>query len=144
MKTVFSCAVVFLLLAVASPTSDGQGRKLKIYISADMEGVVGAVTSDQLGPTDVSDDDVAVFIYTSGTTGAPKAVMQTHRTYVLTGQAFPWWTGLTDQDRLMTPLPLSARSTASTISRRRCSISSSAPIHTVSKFCWGPTTCSTA
>ena len=62
--------------------------------------------SDQLGPTDVSDDDVAVFIYTSGTTGAPKAVMQTHRTYVLTGQAFPWWTGLTDQDRLMTPLPL--------------------------------------
>jgi D-amino peptidase len=51
MKTVFSCAVVFLLLAVAAPTPGGQSRKLKIYISADMEGVVGAVTSDQLGPT---------------------------------------------------------------------------------------------
>ncbi len=25
--------------------------KLKVYISADMEGVVGTVTSDQLGPT---------------------------------------------------------------------------------------------
>jgi D-amino peptidase len=28
-----------------------QTRKMKIYISADMEGVVGAVTGDQLGPT---------------------------------------------------------------------------------------------
>jgi crotonobetaine/carnitine-CoA ligase len=62
--------------------------------------------SDQLERTVVGDDDVAVFIYTSGTTGAPKAVMQTHRTYVLTGEAFPWWAGLTTEDRLMTPLPL--------------------------------------
>jgi D-amino peptidase len=50
MRVVVSCAVVFLLLAVTSPALDAQGRKLKIYISADMEGVVGAVTSDQLGP----------------------------------------------------------------------------------------------
>jgi carnitine-CoA ligase len=61
---------------------------------------------DDLGPTSVADDDVAVFIYTSGTTGAPKAVMQTHRTYVLTGEAFPWWLGLTGDDRLLTSLPL--------------------------------------
>jgi len=32
-----------------TPTSQAQ-RKLKIYISADMEGVVGVVTADQLGP----------------------------------------------------------------------------------------------
>src|SRR3989442_15599169 len=32
-----------------TPTSEAQ-RKLKIYISADMEGVVGVVTADQLGP----------------------------------------------------------------------------------------------
>ncbi len=54
----------------------------------------------------VTADDVATLIYTSGTTGRPKAVMQTHRTYVLTGQAFPWWLGLTDRDRLLTCLPL--------------------------------------
>src|SRR6185436_10359633 len=30
--------------------AEAQNRKLKIYISADMEGVVGAVTGDQLGP----------------------------------------------------------------------------------------------
>jgi len=37
------------LAACLTPTSQAQ-RKLKIYISADMEGVVGVVTADQLGP----------------------------------------------------------------------------------------------
>ncbi len=37
------------LVACLTPTSQAQ-RKLKIYISADMEGVVGVVTADQLGP----------------------------------------------------------------------------------------------
>ncbi len=40
-----------LLLTVGGPASvSGQGPGLKLYISADMEGVVGAVTGDQLGP----------------------------------------------------------------------------------------------
>lgn len=55
---------------------------------------------------DIAPDSVASFIYTSGTTGPPKAVMQTHRSYVLTGQAFPFWLGLTPEDRLFTCLPL--------------------------------------
>jgi crotonobetaine/carnitine-CoA ligase len=32
--------------------------------------------------------------------------MQTHRTYILTAEAFPWWVGLSDQDVLYCPLPL--------------------------------------
>lgn len=45
--------LVFLMVALLcclSYTSPAQTRKLKIYISADMEGVVGVVTADQLGP----------------------------------------------------------------------------------------------
>ena len=38
-----------LPLLLAAPVAEAQ-RPLKVYISADMEGVVGAVTGDQLGP----------------------------------------------------------------------------------------------
>lgn len=40
---------VFYFGTTATPLS-GQQRPLKLYISADMEGVVGAVTGEQLGP----------------------------------------------------------------------------------------------
>lgn len=53
----------------------------------------------------VAPDDVCVLIATSGTTGAPKAVMQTHRTYTLTAESFPSWLGLTNADRLLATLP---------------------------------------
>ncbi|HSO40600.1 MAG TPA: AMP-binding protein, partial [Labilithrix sp.] len=55
---------------------------------------------------DVQPDDVCVLLATSGTTGAPKAVMQTHRTYTLTAEAFPSWLGLGEADRLLVALPL--------------------------------------
>jgi crotonobetaine/carnitine-CoA ligase len=55
---------------------------------------------------DVRPDDVAVLIATSGTTGTPKAVMQTHRTFALTAEAFPSWVGLGESDRLLAALPL--------------------------------------
>jgi D-amino peptidase len=42
--------LVLVVAACVSVSSPAQTRKLKIYISADMEGVVGAVTGDQLGP----------------------------------------------------------------------------------------------
>ncbi len=45
-------------------------------------------------------------IPTSGTTGRSKLVMQTHLAYVLAGEGFPYWMGLTSGDRLMTSLPL--------------------------------------
>lgn len=44
-------ALFFLILGVCIVNgADAQQDKLKIYISADMEGVVGAVTGEQLGP----------------------------------------------------------------------------------------------
>lgn len=57
-------------------------------------------------PVSLDGDDVISLIYTSGTTGKPKGVMQTHRNYVLTGQAYPAWMGMERGDRIYACLPL--------------------------------------
>jgi crotonobetaine/carnitine-CoA ligase len=65
-----------------------------------------AVAPDDADPPDIDPSDIAVMIPTSGTTGRSKLVMQTHLAYVLAGEGFPFWLGLTSDDRLMTSLPL--------------------------------------
>jgi crotonobetaine/carnitine-CoA ligase len=62
--------------------------------------------ADGKGPVAVDPEDVAVMIPTSGTTGRSKLVTQTHLAYVMAGEGFPHWMGLTGDDRLMTSLPL--------------------------------------
>jgi crotonobetaine/carnitine-CoA ligase len=59
---------------------------------------------DGTGPA--AEGDAAVLIPTSGTTGRSKLVTQTHRAYVMGAEGFPWWMELTEDDRLMTSLPL--------------------------------------
>lgn len=54
----------------------------------------------------IAPTDPAVALATSGTTGAPKAVLQTHRTYVLTAEAYASWIGLLPSDRVLVTLPL--------------------------------------
>lgn len=44
MRRSFACFLLFLSVSLAQP------RKLKVYISVDMEGIAGVVTDDQLGP----------------------------------------------------------------------------------------------
>jgi carnitine-CoA ligase len=90
---------------------------------AELDGLVGqvepglVVTDAELGellsepgeldgPGPATHDDAAVLIPTSGTTGRSKLVTQTHRAYAMAGEGFPWWLGLTEDDRLMTSLPL--------------------------------------
>lgn len=89
------------------PLAEAAGREL----AADERPVLvspAAVAAAGAGApqADVSPDDVAVLIATSGTTGAPKAVMQTHRTFTLTAEAFPAWLGLGADDVLLGTLPL--------------------------------------
>lgn len=47
----FGCALVLLAVAAVSPRAAQAQRALKVYISVDMEGITGVVSSDQLGPT---------------------------------------------------------------------------------------------
>lgn len=67
---------------------------------------LAAAEPDGRGPATVDPTDVAVMIPTSGTTGRSKLVMQTHLAYVMAGEGFPHWMGITADDRLMTSLPL--------------------------------------
>jgi hypothetical protein len=55
MKSCAICLAILLLSFVAS--TQAQEKKMKIYISADMEGVVGVVTNEQLGPQASSIND---------------------------------------------------------------------------------------
>jgi D-amino peptidase len=47
----FSLVCLMILLSGVGLTVGAQEKKMKIYISADMEGVVGAVSGDQLSPS---------------------------------------------------------------------------------------------
>ena len=61
---------------------------------------------EALAKVDISDEDIAICIYTSGTTDRPKAVLNSHKSWVLTGEAYAYTVGITPEDRVMTPNPL--------------------------------------
>jgi carnitine-CoA ligase len=58
------------------------------------------------GGRGVRGTDPISFISTSGTTGRPKAVMQTHNNYVLTGEGYARWVELRPGERIYVCLPL--------------------------------------
>lgn len=83
----------------------------RTFALGDLDGVVDFVAAAGAAggtppPVDLRGDDLVSLIYTSGTTGYPKGVMQTHRNYVLTGQAYPHWMGTERGDRIYACLPL--------------------------------------
>jgi carnitine-CoA ligase len=88
------------------PAVDEAGRKAgSTTLRVDVSELFMA-PADGRGPANVDPSDVAVMIPTSGTTGRSKLVMQTQFAYVMAGEGFPHWLGLTGDDRLMTSLPL--------------------------------------
>lgn len=81
---------------------DSAAPEARVALAGDL--VAGDIVA--VPPIAARSDDVAVMIPTSGTTGRSKLVMQTQRAYAMAGEGFPFWMGLTEDDRLMTSLPL--------------------------------------
>jgi D-amino peptidase len=76
-------ALLLLGLAVAA---NAQGTKMKIYISVDMEGVVGAVTGEQLGPTGFEYQRFREFM-TQETNAAIEAAFEAGATEIVVGDS---------------------------------------------------------
>ena len=60
----------------------------------------------ELPEVSITEDDPAVCIYTSGTTDRPKGVLNSHKNWVLTGEAYAFTVRITPDDRVMTSNPL--------------------------------------
>ena len=56
--------------------------------------------------TDVGLEDEAIIIYTSGTTGKPKGCLLTHGNVIANARQITQWLGFTEDDRLLTIMPL--------------------------------------
>jgi long-chain acyl-CoA synthetase len=56
--------------------------------------------------TDIEPEDDAIIIYTSGTTGKPKGCLLTHRNVIANARQISQWLGFTENDRLLTLMPL--------------------------------------
>ncbi len=57
-------------------------------------------------PAPSTPDTHAGYIQSSGSTGKPKFIIQTHGMYTLAAEGFPYWLGLTEDDVMLTSLPL--------------------------------------
>lgn len=58
------------------------------------------------GLSDIDRDSEAIIIYTSGTTGKPKGCLLTHGNLLANARQISQWLGFTENDRLLTIMPL--------------------------------------
>lgn len=63
-------------------------------------------SSTSLSLSDIDLDDHAIIIYTSGTTGKPKGCLLTHGNVIANARQISQWLGFTQNDRLLTIMPL--------------------------------------
>jgi len=61
---------------------------------------------DGRGTDKITTEDEAIIIYTSGTTGKPKGCLLTHGNVIANARQISTWLGFTENDRLLTIMPL--------------------------------------
>jgi long-chain acyl-CoA synthetase len=67
---------------------------------------LGEETGEGWRATELARDDEAIIIYTSGTTGKPKGCLLTHGNLIANARQIVEWLGFTEDDRLLTVMPL--------------------------------------
>ena len=125
-NTRWQAGEVAYLLSLTEPVCALAGERYRAVFREAMRRVSGLRRVLTLGADDRFDDfsemlrraepeaprvelaagDVISLISTSGTTGRPKAVMQTHGNYVLTGEGYAHWVELRRGERTYLCLPL--------------------------------------
>src|SRR5689334_22024409 len=61
---------------------------------------------DGTEPADINTESEGIIIYTSGTTGKPKGCLLTHGNVIANARQISQWLGFTEDDRLLTIMPL--------------------------------------
>ncbi|MGI8917497.1 MAG: class I adenylate-forming enzyme family protein [Pyrinomonadaceae bacterium] len=79
---------------------------LTSVIRFDNEGENIQNSKAELPDIEIKSDDDAIIIYTSGTTGKPKGCLLTHGNVIANARQISQWLGFTEQDRLLTIMPL--------------------------------------
>ena len=80
---------------------------LKAVITFDDEAAATCEQSSDAPPlTEIDRDHEAIIIYTSGTTGKPKGCLLTHGNVIANAHQITNWLGFTENDRLLTIMPL--------------------------------------
>ena len=81
-----------------------------VTITTSAVSVADLLSEEPLGELpgqEAGEDEAVSFIQSSGSTGRPKFVIQTNRMYTMAAEGFPYWLSLSDDDVLLTTLPLS-------------------------------------
>jgi long-chain acyl-CoA synthetase len=77
-----------------------------VIIFDDEAGATSEFKDEGLPSVEIGKDDDAIIIYTSGTTGKPKGCLLSHGNVIANARQISEWLHFTDNDRLLTIMPL--------------------------------------